>query len=139
MAEIARIEDLVAERIRKDFIELIPKEQFDRLVQAQINEFTTSKGSYDKSPLGRMISAEIASRFGAMVKAELDKPEWQNQFSEHGYIRPSDAVRVMLMENMAEIFLAAHGAMVQRATDSLRSALGHVLSELEGQSRGSTY
>jgi hypothetical protein len=88
-SNLARPKDLqtrVSERIRETFLELISPEEFDKLVQREIRDFTEdrtqsnyygSNTNAQKSPLKLLIEAEIRQIFVDKVKEELAKPEYQ--------------------------------------------------------------
>lgn len=122
----ARIEDIVEQKIKAQFIELIPDEQFKALVNKAISEFTRS-GGFDndkRSPLEKMILEEIKTIFAAQLKDELTKPEygqkWKTDGTGHG---PSDVVKALLAELTPHIIEAQYGMMVQAMVNQIRSGM----------------
>ena len=71
----------ISERIRGNFIELIPDEAFDALVTAEINDFTKIKNqNYSRhetySDLQKMIKDELRDMYKAHIKQKFADPEF---------------------------------------------------------------
>jgi hypothetical protein len=86
----ATINELVRDRIQKDFVSLIPVENWTQLVNGVVQQFTTKKkrGQYQEerytSDLEELILADIAARAKELIKAELNKSEYQSMWDGMG-------------------------------------------------------
>lgn len=120
------VADVVADRIRATFVELIPPEQFKALVNREIQWFiTASANTYHDarsfSPLQRLIQQELESKFKAMLKDELHRPEYVEQY-ENDKLRPGEAVRQIIRDHLVEIAESAFGRMVVDIVQQIRNA-----------------
>lgn len=130
----ARVEDVIANRIRAQFVELIPEEAFTMMVKKEIDWFTSTRsgqyydGGRDQiSPLQNLIRKDIERKFVDLLGAELSKPEYQPTiFNANGVPQMGDAVRAIIKECMPEIVAAAWGSTFQSAIMTLRNSLPRI-------------
>lgn len=133
--DLTQMADKLKAKIRDAFIELLPPEQFQALVEAELQRFTQAQtisgqwGHPDKT-VPSAFAAVCAEVFREHVKAELkrllDSPEYQQTWSPE---RPqlSDAVKEWLTENRQALIettlLTLAGTAAQDMMQSLRDRL----------------
>lgn len=70
LATMAALQDKVKERIQTTFLDLIPEDQWNTLVNSAIESFIETK-------LVPLVHAEMTAWITKHLKEELAKPEWQ--------------------------------------------------------------
>ena len=78
------VKEKITAKIRGSFVDMIPLDKWDELVQNELELFI------DKE-LPILIKAEMKKQFTQMVLAELDRPEFFENWTPEGQ-KPSDAV-----------------------------------------------
>lgn len=121
-ADLSSVRDLIAERIKASFIELMPEDVWKATVQKEIDSFIEPNAySRDKkSPLQQIIETDIRERFAAQVKAELDKPEYRGYWDG---TNPGETVQKIVKGLVPEIVKSMFEEFVQRTVDQVRSTL----------------
>lgn len=124
----AKIEDLVAARIRAQFVELIPEETFNNMVKAAIADFTSVRSrNYDGTSPGptkleQIILDEIKRRFMEQVRAALNSPEFVDRWGKDG-MEPSEFVKRIITDLSPVLVQALFGSVVQSAISHMRNNL----------------
>ena len=73
IAKPENLADLVRERIKQAFVEIIPKAQWDELIAAEWADFfADKKNEPHSSPFARMVKSEIAKEAKAQMTASLE-------------------------------------------------------------------
>ena len=129
------LSDLVRERIQKDFVSLIPEENWKQLVDGCVKEFTM-KQSRDRntsrerttSNLEELIYKELEDQAKAFIKAELGKPELANNlwgYADNGMAVPlaTQIVQEVCDKHAHKIFSAVVGSMVQNVMMNMRNSV----------------
>jgi len=119
------IRDTIAERIRSEFVNLLPPGAFEKLVASELEDFQKETDPYGRrrgrSPLQDLVRAEVRERLLAGIKAELDKPEyaraWGNEQQVGAMIR---AIAKECVPHFVENLLAEQ---LQNFTTQLRANL----------------
>jgi len=85
----SKLVDQVRERIRNTFAELIPEEEWKRLIQREVTFFlqaaVTRKNSYgrdyvERGAIGMLVDDELTAMLKEMIKKELEGPDWSAWF-----------------------------------------------------------
>ena len=128
------LSDLVRERIQKDFVSLIPDENWKQLVEGCIKEFTTKQlrdrntaRERSTSNLEELIYKELEDQAKAFIKAELAKPELGNSlwgYADNGMAVPlaTQIVQEICDKHAHKIFSAVVGSMVQNVMMNMRNS-----------------
>ncbi len=120
------IKEKITNKIREGFVNLIPDEQWDALVQGELDNFTcaTSNGIYGskESPLKIMIREGIEEIFRKKVADELSKPEWSDMYTDGRNIA-SELVSKIVKENAAELVEGLMGSFTQNVVMKVRQDL----------------
>lgn len=112
-------EERVKQRIRDNFMDLIPDEQLQALVNTQIMHFNSVE-------LPKMIKEEITAQYKAAIKAELEKPEYQKTWTDGGRWACSEMVTKLITENASEMLASMMGGMVQQVVYTMQQQSGIV-------------
>lgn len=128
IAPLQAVQNKIRDKIRAEFVELMPEDMWTKMVQSVIEEFTFDKpDSYGKktpSPLRKLIQDEVqAVAKDAVAKqlAKLDANAW-NQFGEK---TANDAVIKLVTEHFNEIVTSMQKSfgemMVMNAVTAFRN------------------
>lgn len=133
------LKERVAERIRGNFIELIPAEAFDALVNNEIAEFTTIKNrsgyndNRNYSDLQKMIRDELQQRYREYVKEKFADPEYFRTVykSELGMSTPegfiADSTNEFIMKNADALLLNMFKPMIHMMFSNLQQQIRNSL------------
>lgn len=116
ISTLQTLQERVTERIRASFVDLIPQEMWDQMVKTQID-------AYMQTELPKLVKAELEAHLRAIVKAELQKPEWAEQWNGGAKSVAGDMVRAIVKENADQIVSAFFGSMVQTVVQDVRYGL----------------
>lgn len=125
----ARIEDVVAERIKAQFVSLIPDDQFKNMVDRAIADFTQRTGYKKDSPselekiIQRILHKHFAEQVEALLASEEYAPVWGTP------VQASQVVKDFLKDLTPEIiqaqYASAYQILVTRIQTELRSAIAN--------------
>lgn len=139
MSEIAafnpnQFQDKVRDRIRAAFVELIPEDQWNALVQKEIDAFLTTREervsgySYETrvvvrpSALRQAVWDVLAEEAKKRARVMLDSPEWQSMWNGEREVLGESLAK--FVEEAAPVLLKSMFTnAVQTAVASLRSQL----------------
>lgn len=123
----AKIEDVIANKIRAQFVELLPENTFKEMVEKALKDFTQKTGYQNNSasPLEKLIEQELRDRFLRQVKAEFDKPEHLVHWG-HNSQTPSIFVKEIISQLTPQIMEAFFGSMIQQAVSTLRNQISTI-------------
>lgn len=122
---------IVAEKIREQFVSLIPEDTFQELVKSNLDQFLnqptcnslfyTDQYNHPKvSPFVHLIQLEIRDKAKTLIKEELAKPEYQTQWDNIQGFGASEIIR-------KAIELSAN----QLVVNIVQSATVNVLNQLK--------
>ena len=129
------IAEKVAERIRDQFLELVPADEFQRMVEAQIKWFTTkppktySHSPETESPLEKLLRDELRTHYADAVKKAVS--EWHGSWDQYGKATATDAVKKLVTENADAILASMMAGVVQAALNDFNQ---HLMQRLQGGS-----
>lgn len=104
------IQNTIKDRIKGEFISLIPDEAWTGLVQGVIDDFTKSKRLGDPSPLQQLITDEIKVIAKQSIAAQLNKLD-ASAWSAYGEKTANDAVIALVTEHMPAIMSSIQTSM----------------------------
>ena len=107
------LQDRVRERIEATFMELIPPEAFNEMIDRCAADFFQHE-------LPKLAREVLAERYREYLKAELDKPEWSAKYNENGD-GPSDLVASIVKCGAQELVAQLFGGIVQNTVINLRN------------------
>lgn len=122
--EVKDIKTIISDKIRDQFVELMPDETWTNMVEAEIAKFTTvvKRTGYNQtssSPLQDMIKEEINALAKNAIKAELGSGAWQAQYID-GRQGASELVNKIVKEKASEVVSQVFGTAVQQMVDQIR-------------------
>lgn len=113
VATMATVQEKVKERIRASFLDLIPPELWEGMVQAELHNFT-------KNELPKIIHEEASLKLREALKTEFKKPEWMGQWDNFGE-KPSQFAAQVVREAAPELVNAMFGRIAQSIVNDLRN------------------
>lgn len=124
------LSDLVRERIQKDFVSLIPEENWKELVDGTVKNFTQRKERGHRgndnyrltSDLEELILADLTERTKALIKTELNKPEYQTMWDGMGQNVASQVVQEICDKHAHKIFNVMISTMVSQVMMTMRNS-----------------
>lgn len=135
LSPMATVQQKIQEKIKDEFMNLIPDEMFKEMVNTVVKDFTQPR-THDQygrstgnnlSPMGQMIRKQIEERTQAMVKESLDELFTSAYNHQTGRQVVSGAMVKMIEENYEAILTAVQKGQidltVHTAMNSLRQSL----------------
>lgn len=126
----AKLMDAVRDRIKAEFVALIPEDAWNKLVNVEVKKFfetTTSSGYYENrtlpSPFGKIVWEELEKETRVRVKALLESSEWAGEWDGQGGRKASEAVKKLITEKSGEILATVIGVAIQGAIESARQRI----------------
>lgn len=121
----SKLMDAVRDRIKAEFVGMIPEETWKQMVSAEIKRFFEAKDSnhYDRprySDFQRVVWEEVDKNTRLRVKAFLDSPEWQSQWDGENNVM-GEAVKKLMVEKSGEMVAVILGNAVQATLSGMRS------------------
>ena len=127
MSELATadITKTIKDKIKNQFVDLIPDEAFQKMVETGVREFTCEvKNRYNKkispSPMQKIINEIIAERYRENIKAELAKPEYDNVWNGTGFELP-ELFKAMVIKTAPEILEAMISNYTTQIVNNLKN------------------
>lgn len=122
LSPLQSVQDNIKEKIKAEFVNLIPDEMWSAMVKSVVGEFTTDpvESRYNgqhashQSPLKQMIRSELEAMAKAHLKAELDRLG-QVQWNGYGNVMASEAIKTMIAEHFQDILASVQSGFVQMA------------------------
>ncbi len=114
------VQEKVKERIQATFMDLLPAELFEGMVQTHLNSFLNAD-------LPNLVKEEATKRLRAQIQAEFGKPEWVGTFGYDGAIGDQASLMVarIVQEAAPQLVAALFGGMVQNAVQHIRNSRGY--------------
>lgn len=121
----ASLKDKVTERIRSQFVDLIPEDTWKGLVEQEIEWFTKkAERQYNQrewiSPLQQEIREVLRALVDEAIKKALQDTEWLQKYGPDGSLLAGEAVIKLIKENAVEVVAQVFGSAVQGAVDNMR-------------------
>lgn len=116
------IKERIVNKIRADFVELVPDDHWDQLVQGELDNFlkVPSYPSGAVAPLNGMIRDAFKEIFLEKIKQELSKPEWTGLFMPNG-IEASEMITKLIRENADVLVASMTGNFVQGIVERIKN------------------
>jgi hypothetical protein len=130
---VPNLKDVVTDRVRAEFVRLIPDEAWKAMVEKELKFFTTATADqYNRgpvqSPVQVMIRDELRKLIADGIKKELETEAFRAAWDGQRHV-VGPAIKEMLKELAPEMVGAMFAGVVQTATDQLR----YQLTQLAGQ------
>lgn len=114
----------IRERIRSEFVQMIPPEQFTEMVRSVISKYTEKKDVYSNnrervSDFDRTVEAELQTATKAEVKKLLDSPEWASHWDGQKHVA-SDKIKEILTARGPDILNKWLESAFQQALSSIQ-------------------
>lgn len=91
------LKNLVTEKIRASFVELIPQEHWDSIVAKEVQNFI------DRD-LPQAVKKELMAMVTDYLKDELKSATWPSRFGVNGKSTASEILKKIVVDNADEIF-----------------------------------
>lgn len=126
----AKLMDAVRDRIKAEFVSLIPEDAWKKLVDAEVKKFfeTTADNGYSQnrtfpSPFGKIVWEELDKETRVRVKALLESSEWAEEWDGQGGRRASETVKKLITEKSGEILTNVIGGAIQQTIEAMRTRI----------------
>lgn len=116
MNELQTLNQRIAEKVGKELIDLIPPDQWQKIVDDQIFIFKR-----DIAP--KVIQEELKKLLEGKVKEVLSAPEFNYEYNQFGQRLAGEAVDVLIKRSAPELVSALFGGAIQHAVDQLKYGL----------------
>lgn len=119
------LKETITEKIKKDFINMIPDDAFKNLVQTEIDWLfeRTEKGSYENkrrtSPFQEIVREELTDLFKKRITEELQKAEYMDEWN-CGKHNPGEAVKQIVKELAPDLVASLFSGLVQTTVGEIR-------------------
>lgn len=113
IATMATVQEKVKERIQASFLDLIPSELWDGMVQQHLDGFT-------KVDLPRLVRQEAELVAKEMLKAEFAKPEWMSQWRD-GQQRAPEVMQGILRDLAPTLVATLFDEFAMRVVTHIRN------------------
>jgi hypothetical protein len=117
----------VKDRIKATFISLIPDDQWDQMVQKEIDLFFQPKerrNSIERiSDFSDLVQKELLEECKKRLITYLASEEFNAVWKNNGQSATSEAVKKMIVENSGEIMMSAFGGMFTHMLHNFRQSL----------------
>lgn len=109
----SKIMDVVRDRIKAEFVTMIPDEAWSEIVKGIVTKFRSPGGELDK-----MVWAEMSVEVTRRMATFFQTPEWGNQWGSGGPV--SDQVKALLVSHLPGIIEASFGNLLQQIVQRLK-------------------
>jgi hypothetical protein len=114
MNQVVTFEQRVKARVSEVAAELIPADDLDLLVRAQVAHFQHEE-------LPKMIKDAIRAEYAKVLLAEFSKPEYAPTWNTAGGQMLGEAVQKIITENAGQMMASLVGSMVQQTMYAMQS------------------
>lgn len=125
-----KLMDAVRDRIKAEFVGLIPEDTWKQMVAAEVKKFfaeeTRSGYQEDRklpSLFSRVVWEELERNSRERVRTMLSSQEWQGRFgfsNNQQTCEASEMVKKLVVEKSGEILAGILGGAIQQTIDSMR-------------------
>lgn len=129
----ARLMDAVRDRIKAEFVGLIPEDAWKAMVKAEVERFFKAEDVYNygygsdrkalPSQFQRVVWDALQEDTKARVKAFLSSPEWEGEWDGQGNRKAGEAVKKIVVEKSGEIVAALLAGVIQQTIEAARSRI----------------
>jgi len=133
--EVKSVKELVSDKIKAEFLNLIPKDQWDKMVSTEIDLFLEQKkGHYHNDPpkpseLQQLINAERKKQALTAVADVLLSSEWKSHMVEQGKLVAGEAVKKLVEDHASQMIASFFATIVS-------SHISNFAYTLQQQARG---
>ena len=119
----------VKDKIKATFVDLIPEEQWNEMIQKEIDDFFTYRpsGGYsrDKSytSFESLVHGELKRECLERMKKYLDGKEFDVTWDKRGKPVVTESIKKMMIDNAGEILASIYGEMFHQMLNSFKSHL----------------
>ena len=114
--ELQSLNERIAEKVGKELVDLIPQEQWQKLVDSQIDKFMT-----DMAP--QIIQEELKKLLTTAVSSKLGEAQFQGKWNQYSSQVTSEAIHTMIKEAAPEVFAAMLAPTMTGFLQDLRNRL----------------
>lgn len=107
------LQDRVRERIQSTFMDMIPPDVFNEMVDRCAADFF-------KNELPKLAREVLTDTYREQLLSEFKKPGWADKYTAIGY-GPSDLVASIVKNSAPELVAQLFGGIVQGAVNNLRN------------------
>lgn len=125
----------VKDKIKSSFVELIPEENWNQMIQAEIDNFfqknkqanTYNNNQHNKyvSQFDLMINAELKKYADEKINEHLRGPEFQAMWGNHGVTKVSEGLAKIIVENSGAILGEMIGSIFQMKISQMANQRGY--------------
>lgn len=122
----SKLMDSVRDRIRSEFVKLIPEEAWASLVKKEIDQFFKEEASgyrSQQSGFQRIVWGVLEDRVKDSLKEYFDSEEWRGSWNSNGKPVASKVVNDLIKNNMQEIVTGILGGALQSVLQNMRMHL----------------
>ena len=129
----AKLMDAVRDRIKAEFVGLIPEDTWKQMVKAEVDRFFQQQKAYNygygnqekilPSQFQEVVWKALEEDTKLRVKAFLDSPEWAGEWESNGTRKAGEAVKKIVVEKSGEIVSSMLANAMQQALESMRSRM----------------
>jgi len=124
----AKIMDAVRDRIKAEFVSLIPEDAWKGLVDAEVKKFFEAprEDHYSRgypSDFQRTVWGCLEVEVKKRVKEYLDSPEWLEEWSNNGKPLASEAIKKVLIDNAPAVLANILGSAMQQTLSQMRMSI----------------
>lgn len=114
--ELLTLQERIAEKVGDTLLDLIPEEQWNKLVADQIHHFMTQKAP-------GVIQDALVQHMKDTLQKALQQPEYQGTWGQYGEQLAGEAVRDILEKSAPVIFAAMLAPVADGVIQDLRNRL----------------
>lgn len=125
--DATKLMDAVRDRIKAEFIGLIPEDAWKAMVAAEVKKFFEAKpspGYYENrnmpSDFQKTVWDELEKETRARMKTFLSSPEWNTRWEGDGKKDVSEAVEKIVVEKSGDILAAILKGAIQSTVEEMR-------------------
>jgi hypothetical protein len=121
----AKIMDAVRDRIKAEFVSLIPEDAWKGLVDAEVKKFFEAprEDHYSRgypSDFQRTVWGCLEVEVKKRVQEYLASPEWSQTWTDAGKPMASEAIKKILTDNASAVLTNVLGAAMQVALEQMK-------------------
>lgn len=123
----SRLMDAVRDRIRSEFIGLIPQEQWSAMVRREIDEYfllrSTGYQQTNTTAFREDVRRILRERLANELKNYFAGPDWCEDWNDNGKLKTSVEVRRLIIESLPEILQAVLSQAIQATIGDMRQRM----------------
>jgi hypothetical protein len=128
----SKLMDAVRDRIKAEFVGLIPEDAWKQMVKAEVDRFFKTEDMYSygysdrkalPSQFQRVVWDTLQEDTKARVKAFLESPEWSGEWDGNGQRKAGEAVKKIVVEKSGEIVASLLANAMQQTIEAARQRI----------------